>query len=197
MKSIIYPRFSGDQSPKSKAGLVIGMADRLDSLAGLFAVGSAPTGTKDPFGLRRSAIGLVQNLINANLEFDLRQGLEFAAEALKGTVDFPADKQNECLAFIVSRLENYLLEKQQKYDIVAAVLAEQGHTPFPGGAGHPAIDQLGCQDKDWNTILPAYARCVRITRDQKSQFTLNPEILTDAARKRAGGRLIKFSNPTA
>ncbi|MCD4673483.1 MAG: glycine--tRNA ligase subunit beta, partial [Anaerolineaceae bacterium] len=73
------PRTAGDVSPQSKAGLLVGLADRLDTLAGLFAAGLAPTGTKDPFAQRRAALGLVQNLVAADVDFDLRQGLALAA----------------------------------------------------------------------------------------------------------------------
>ena len=76
------PRTAGDESPAKLPGFVIGIADRLDTLAGLFAAGLAPTGTKDPFAQRRAALGLVQNLIAWNLDFDLRQGLESAAKYL-------------------------------------------------------------------------------------------------------------------
>ena len=58
--------------PKTKPGLAVALADRLDSLTGLFAAGLAPTGTKDPFGLRRAAIGVVQPLIEHAIDFDLR-----------------------------------------------------------------------------------------------------------------------------
>jgi glycyl-tRNA synthetase len=177
-----YPRFSGDKSPSTKAGLAVGMADRLDSLAGLFAVGSAPTGTKDPFGLRRAAIGLVQNLINAKINFNLNQGLEFAAQALSKTVPFTADQQKGCLTFIISRLENFLLDQSYAYDVIAAVLAEQGNNP---SQAFQAIKQLSGWVKrpDWNTILPAYARCVRITRDQKTQFSVNANTLVESSEK--------------
>ena len=177
-----YPRFSGDKSPKSKAGLVVGLADRLDSLAGLFAVGSAPTGTKDPFGLRRAAIGLVQNLINADICFDLVQGLGFAAKALLPIVPFIAEQQTGCLKFIISRLENYLLDQSYPYDVIAAVLTEQGNNP---ALAFQAIKQLTGWVKrpDWNTILPAYARCVRITRDQKTRFKVKTDSLLESSEK--------------
>ncbi len=71
------PRFSGDQMPSTKPGLLVGLADRLDTLSGLFAAGLAPTGTKDPFAQRRAALGLVQTLVAWNLEFDLREGLNW------------------------------------------------------------------------------------------------------------------------
>ena len=70
------PRFSGDLLPKTRPGLVVGLADRLDSLAGLFAAGMAPTGARDPFAQRRTALGLVHALISQNVSFDLHLGLE-------------------------------------------------------------------------------------------------------------------------
>ena len=72
------PAGAGDAGPESKAGLVVGLADRLDSLGLLFAVGMAPTGSKDPFALRRAALGIVQNLISWNLDFNLKSGLASA-----------------------------------------------------------------------------------------------------------------------
>jgi glycyl-tRNA synthetase len=67
------PRYAGDSVPASLPGLAVGLADRLDTLAGLFAAGLAPTGAKDPFGQRRAALGLVSNLMGWNMDFDLRR----------------------------------------------------------------------------------------------------------------------------
>ena len=68
------PRSAEDKLPSAKPGLVIGLADRLDSLMGLFSIGLAPTGTKDPYGQRRAAMGICQNLIAWEMPYDLRQG---------------------------------------------------------------------------------------------------------------------------
>ena len=76
------PRFAGDVLPETRPGLLVGVADRLDTLAGLFAAGMAPTGARDPFAQRRAALGLVQALIAQNISFDLRIGLEHAAAQL-------------------------------------------------------------------------------------------------------------------
>ncbi len=164
------PRSSGDSSPKSKAGLVIGLADRLDSLIGLFAAGMAPTGTKDPFGLRRAAIGLVQNLINADLSLDLQKSI-FKASSLLPIEAKPKDCQ-DCLDFIVGRLEQILLEEGYAYDVVKAVLAAQGANP---SEAVKAIKELShwVKREDWQTILPAYSRCVRITRKEKKEYHIN------------------------
>jgi glycyl-tRNA synthetase len=183
-----YPRFSGDESPSSKAGFVIGLADRLDSLAGLFAVGMAPSGTKDPFALRRAAIGLVHNLIKRDADFDLNVGLDLAGEALQSIAPLSPEVQKQCLTFIVGRLENYLLDQEYRYDVVAAVLAEQGNNP---SKAFIAINQLSAwvKRKDWTSILPAYARCVRITRDVKMAFPVNSKYTIEASEKELAAAL--------
>jgi len=174
------PRSAGDSAPASMPALVVGMADRLDSLAGLFSVGMAPTGTKDPFGLRRAAIGLVQNLIDKNISIDLRESLRSAAENLPGKMR--KEDTNACLTFITGRLENVLLDAGFRFDAVQAILAEQGYDPALTAAN---VKQLGewVKRKNWHEILPAFARCVRITRGLKESYTLQPKALTDKSEK--------------
>ena len=163
------PRFSGDHLPETKAGLAVGLADRLDTLSGLFAAGLAPGGAKDPFAQRRAALGLVQVLMSWEINFDLRQGLKLAADTLP--IESSANSQAECLEFIAGRLRALLIEWGFRYDVVDAVLAEQKHNP---AGAQRAVKQLSewVKRPDWNTILPAYARCVRITRNQPGPFTL-------------------------
>ncbi|HEB64911.1 MAG TPA: glycine--tRNA ligase subunit beta [Chloroflexi bacterium] len=172
------PRFAGDALPRSKPGLLVGLADRIDSLAGLFAVNMAPTGNKDPFALRRAALGLVSSLLAWNLDFDLRAALKAAAGVLPARFD--ADEQADCLTFIVERLRNLLLEKGYRYDVVDAVLVAQGHNPARAAR---AVEELSAwvERPDWSTILPAYARCVRITRDKDETYPVVPETFVEAA----------------
>jgi glycyl-tRNA synthetase len=156
--------------PATRAGMVVALADRLDSLVGLFAAGLAPTGAKDPFGMRRAAIGVVQPLIEHGVDFNVAAAV---AEAAK-LEPIPAgeDVQSQVLDFIAGRLSVALKERGQKYDVVDAVLAEQASNPA-GARG--AVEQLQqwTERADWNTILPAFARCVRITRDQKQVFQVS------------------------
>ncbi len=174
------PRFAGDSLPSGKPGLVVGLADRLDSLAGLFAAGLAPSGTKDPFALRRSALGLVQNLISWDMDFDLAAGLQMAAANLP----LPAGEQilAECLDFIVGRMRSMFIDQGSRYDVVDAVLAAQFKNP---AAAARAVAQLGrwVNLPEWVTILPAYSRCVRITRDQMEQYPVAPEKFNEIAEK--------------
>ncbi len=166
--------------PRTRPGLAVALADRLDSLAGLFASGLAPTGTKDPFGLRRAAIGVVQPLIEHKINFDLRAAIK-SASALE-PVPVTDQVQAQVLEFITGRLRVVLMDLSFKHDVVDAVLAEQSDDP---ARSELAVRQLTAwvARPDWSTILPGYARCVRITRDQKNKFTVKPESFVEAAEK--------------
>jgi len=121
------PRNAEDRLPEGKAGLIVGIADRLDSIAGLFAVGLMPTGNKDPFALRRAALGLVQLLMGKNIEFDLEWGLEEAGRLLP--VSFSQSTKQAALEFITGRLRGLLLEQGYRYDVIEAVLRCQAANP--------------------------------------------------------------------
>jgi glycyl-tRNA synthetase len=172
------PRFTGDASPRGLPGLVVGLADRLDSLAGLFAAGLAPSGTKDPFAQRRAALGLAQMLMDWDLDFDLEEGLRLAAEFLP--IPLSPQGQAECLEFIVARLRGMLLEQGYRFDVVDAVLAEQKRNPAGCLRGVKALTAW-VQRPDWASILPTYSRCVRITRDQKERFSIDPQAFCEEA----------------
>ncbi|MBN2118612.1 MAG: glycine--tRNA ligase subunit beta [Anaerolineales bacterium] len=156
--------------PKTKLGVVISLADRIDSLVGLFAAGLAPTGAKDPFGLRRAALGVVQPLIEHGISFDLREAVRKAAKLQP--IEVKEEVQAQVLEFITGRLSVVLKELDYRYDVVDAVLAEQSDDP---ARAVDAVRQLQkwVEREDWQTILPGYARCVRITRDQKQTYKVN------------------------
>lgn len=149
--------------PQSKPGMALALTDRLDSLVGLFAAGLAPTGAKDPFGLRRAAIGVVTPLIEHDVDFDLALAVQKFAAAQPIPVNEEVQKQ--VLDFIVGRLSVVLKESGYKHDVVEAVLAEQSANP---AAAARAVKQLSAWvgRADWHEILPGFARCVRILRSQ-------------------------------
>ncbi|MEW6093442.1 MAG: glycine--tRNA ligase subunit beta, partial [Chloroflexota bacterium] len=147
--------------PESKPGLTLALTDRVDKLVGLFAAGLAPTGAKDPFGLRRAAIGVVQPLLEHGIPFDLREAVKKAARLQP--IEVSSEVQAQVLEFLAGRLSVLLKEAGYRYDVVDAVLAEQSANP---AAAAEAVKQLQAwvERKDWSTILPGYARCVRILR---------------------------------
>jgi glycyl-tRNA synthetase len=180
------PRYAGDRVPVTLPGLVVGMADRLDTLMGLIAAGHLPTGARDPFALRRAAIGLVQNLIASGIRFDLRRGLVQAADALPFQV--PDDSVEACLAFIRARLQAFLLGEGHKHDAVEAVLVAQTHDPAGAAQAVEALERWRARD-DWLLILQAYARCARITRGEKEHSTINPGHFVEAGEHSLYGAL--------
>ena len=76
-----WPRFAGDRVPETRTGIALALADKLDTLAGIFAIGQKPTGTRDPFGLRRAALGVLRTILERQLDLDLRQLIESAVAA--------------------------------------------------------------------------------------------------------------------
>jgi glycyl-tRNA synthetase len=175
------PGSADDPAPHTKPGLVIGLADRLDSLAGLFAAGLAPTGSKDPFALRRAALGLVFNLIHWDLDLDLSSAVQFAVDELPLKPD-PALKE-ACLSFISDRLQHYLRDEGYAYDVVDAVVASQGHNPASAFRGVKALSKR-VQRKDWEVTLDSYARCVRITRDLTETYPVHEKYLKESPEKK-------------
>ena len=182
------PRFTGDELPVTKPGLAVGIADRLDSLVGLFAAGLAPTGTKDPFAQRRAAIGLVQLLSTFDLDFDLRKWMQLAAEKLP--LDASAESLQACAEFISGRQRSNLIEQGFRYDVVEAVLAEQQNNPAGALRAVQGLSTWVARE-DWSTILQAYARCVRITRDQKEIYSIDPQLFEDPTEKALFEALLK------
>jgi glycyl-tRNA synthetase len=175
------PRFAGDRLPETLPGIVVGLADRLDSLTGLFSVGLKPSGSADPYGLRRAALGIVQVLVGEGLSFDLREGLREAAALLPVSADDKA--QADTLAFIVQRLRVWLLDQGFRYDLVDAVLAERGHDPY---LAYQTVQSLApwVERDDWTDLLNAYARCVRIVRDFETEFELQPDQFIESSTRR-------------
>lgn len=182
------PRHAGDKAPKSLPGLAVGIADRLDTLIGLFAAGLAPTGAKDPFGQRRTALGLVSNLIAWEMDFDLRYAIDVAADNLP--ISANPEIRQVCLAFISERLRYLLIERGFRYDVIAAVLESHGWNPA-GVAREINSLMTWVSRKDWHQILPAYARCMRITRDLTEHFLVDPDLITEPAESEFFRALLK------
>lgn len=171
------PRGAGDQLPQSAAGRVVALADKLDSLTGLFAAGLAPKATSDPYGLRRSALGIIQILAHSNTDVDLDNALHIAA----GLQPLPLNAQphQQLKEFLTGRLDAWLTEETDgPRDVIRAVLAEQGLNPARAYRGVHELAKW-IQHPDWAVILDNFARCVRITRPEKTIYSVRPEAFTE------------------
>lgn len=171
------PRSAGDTLPESDPGIALALADRADSLVGLFAVGMAPSGSADPYGLRRATSGIVQILLETQTSMSLSELFEQTARILD--VDVDDETLAAVLDFTIGRLRGALRDAGLSYDVVEAALAEQGDNPI---RAQQAAEQLSdwVERDDWSVLLDNYARCVRITRDQPA-FELDTATLHEEA----------------
>ncbi len=116
------PRFAGDDLPRNRVGVVVALADKLETLVGLFGIGSLPTGDRDPFALRRHALGLIRMLIEKDLAIDLSALLALAVPVFADRITDPRDALS---GFIYERLAGTLREQGYSTQEVDAVLALQ------------------------------------------------------------------------
>jgi len=122
------PRHAGDSLPQTDCGRAIAIADRLDTLVGIFAIGQKPTGEKDPFGLRRAALGVLRILIETPLQLDLESLLQAAAEGLAGKLE-SSHAAHEVFDYMMERLNAYYADRNFPADLVDAVLSRRPTRP--------------------------------------------------------------------
>lgn len=126
------PRFAGDELPATKTGMAVAIADKLDTIAGIYATGQKPTGTRDPFGLRRAALGLLRTSIERQLDLDLQLLIGQALAALPFAA--PENCARDVYDYIIERLRAYYVEGGAGFDVTAemfdAVLATRPASPL-------------------------------------------------------------------
>jgi len=121
------PRFAGDDLPATEEGRVLAIADKLDTLAGIFTIGKKPSGNRDPFGLRRAALGVIRLSIECRLDLDLKALIANSLELQPSGTGDPAALQESLYTFITDRLRRYVLDRDPGLDTETfdAVMARQ------------------------------------------------------------------------
>ena len=123
------PRFSGDSVPETLEGCAVAIADKIDTLVGIFGINQKPTGEKDPFALRRAALGVLRIMIEKQLPLDLLWLLKQSVSHYTITFD-NKDIVSECFEYIISRLRPWYLEQNISHDVFAAVRAINSTQPL-------------------------------------------------------------------
>lgn len=123
------PRFSGDKLPATKTGQAVSLAEKLDTLVGLFGIGQPPTGVKDPFALRRAALGVLRVVIENKLDVDLQILVQQTRQGFDTQLT-QDDVTEQVIRYFFDRLRGYALDQGIKADVFEAVLAVQPTRPL-------------------------------------------------------------------
>jgi glycyl-tRNA synthetase len=173
----ILPRNSGDELPASPAGILVSVADRLDSLVGLVAAGCAPSASTDPYALRRTAYAMLQTLVGNGIGVDLRAAASAAAELQPITVS--EETLDTALDFVERRLEQLLLDRGLAAQAVRAALAERGSDPALAAETATDLSRFMADNSPaLAAVMTSLARPIRIIRGKEvdPDWVVNPEL---------------------
>jgi glycyl-tRNA synthetase beta chain len=123
------PRQAGDSLPSHGVAQSLALADRIDTLMGIFGIGQKPTGARDPFALRRASLAVLRILIEGELDLDLQSLLQSAASGLQGKIE-AKKAPKDCLDYILDRLKAYYLDQGLSADVIDAVMAQRPTRPL-------------------------------------------------------------------
>lgn len=179
------PRFSGDEPPASLVGKVVATADKLDTICGLFAVGQGPTGSSDPFALRRSALGILTMLTGegqgAALEVSLVDAIDASLDAYeKGGIDFDrAAVRAEVIDFFITRTKVMVRDAGNGADTIDAVLAVGVQEPVEFIRRVAALETARAEEQEaFDDLATAYARANNL-RDASLGVEVDESLLTE------------------
>ena len=188
------PRYAGDALPSTKIGQALSLADKIDTLAGIFAIEQRPTGTKDPFGLRRAALGILRIVLESRLEIDLLEVLAAAAAAQPVQRAGVAD---EVYDFIAERLRGMLLEQPGTTpEMLDAVLANRPRSPLDAVTRLAALkDFLLLPDAivlaGINKRIANILKKTQVSRD----WVVDPQALSEEAERALHQALTELRDP--
>ncbi|RJP32522.1 MAG: glycine--tRNA ligase subunit beta [Actinobacteria bacterium] len=185
------PRFSGDTRPETTAGTVLSLAEKADNLAGCFGAGLAPTGSEDPYALRRQAQAVMPILVDACMHLDFALVLEEAASRL-GFSD-PRGVAEEVVEFCRQRWRQMLMSEGFEYDLVAAVMPTAPYDPYDARLRLEAMARARSQ----GTLQKAYTgfeRCYNLSRKME-EARLDEGLLLEDAEKNLYSKLVWAQQP--
>lgn len=154
------PRFAGDKMPVSAQGAIVSMADKLDTIVGCFSIGIVPTGSQDPYGLRRMAAAIVSILVERDWQLSLDQLWDAALEtyAAQGVTKRPVEEvKKDLVDFFALRLKNVLQENHVRYDVIDAVLSAD-LTQVPDLLAKAKALMAAVEDEEFKLIVEQFNR---------------------------------------
>lgn len=177
------PAFSGDRLPSTPVGDIVSLADKMDTIVGCFGVGLLPTGTADPFGLRRQALGIIRILLEKAYPLSLVELIEESGKGLGEKMERPlAEVKVDVLDFFRVRYQNFLIDQGYPFDVIDAVLS----TSFDQLLDvQQRIDALrkAREWKDFESIVIGFKRAMNILRGIPSEKEIDPSLFSEIAER--------------
>ncbi|MGL4403551.1 MAG: glycine--tRNA ligase subunit beta [Fusobacteriaceae bacterium] len=188
-----YPRFPGDLLPTTAEGTVTSICDRIDTLVGCFAVGLIPTGSKDPFALRRAAQGIVSIILNSNLEISIPELLNISLDILEAKNLLKRKREDifsDVLEFIRQRAINSFTEMGHRKDIIGAVLEHEFNALTDAKIKIVALEEYS-ENENFQKFIQVLKRVGNISKECKS-LDFNEELLQNEAEKELSNFIKEF-----
>lgn len=178
------PRHKGDEYPQSPAGTVLSIADKIDTVCGCFGVGLIPTGSADPYALRRQTNGILSILLDHNKHLDLEQLVEITLTSLGKLIKEPEEIKSAVLDFIKARMNTVLhvISKKYRYDVIEAVLAYHHYDILDARMRVEALSEM--REKNYfEPLITSFKRVSRIIPDEARDYDFSPDKLVEPAEK--------------
>jgi glycyl-tRNA synthetase beta chain len=174
------PSFAGDRLPSSPIGDIVSIADKMDTIVGCFGVGLLPTGTADPFGLRRQALGIIRIILEKKYPVSLKGLIEESEKLLKEKMERPVEKvKEEVLDFFRVRYQNFLLDKEYPFDVTDAVLSISFDELLDVQGRIDALRKAR-EWKNFESIVIAFKRAMNILKGSPSKREINPSLFAES-----------------
>lgn len=177
------PRFAGDELPQSNEGRILAVADKLDNIVATFSRGMAPTGSQDPYALRRQTLGILNIVADGDVHFPLRAVLAETLKNLPVEVENEARLLDEVADFFAQRAKNMLLDKGVRYDVVDAVLAAPGLDDLADIFVRADALSAYLETEKAADSIQAFTRVENISKNNVVEAPVDAALFQDAAEK--------------
>ena len=175
------PRFAGDELPQTDIGRLVGIADKLDNICATFSRGLAPTGSQDPYALRRQALGIINILLDANYHVSMYKVIAGSLYLL----NIPAEETKKLVPqiaeFLKQRLRNLMIDQGIRYDVVDAVMAEERNDDFADLVARAQALNSFVAAEEAPALIQAATRVANLCKKIEEETAINPQLFVAPA----------------
>ncbi|MEA5091395.1 Glycine--tRNA ligase beta subunit [bioreactor metagenome] len=186
------PRFAGDELPKGELGRLIGIADKIDNIVATFSRGKAPTGSQDPYALRRQALGVVNIALEAKYNFSLKKIMADGLQLLNVSIEDIKLLVPQLLEFFKQRVKNMMLDNGIRYDVIDAVLADNNNDDLLDLFTRAKALSDYVQTPAAIDSIQAFTRVDNICKQTVSEIAINQSLFQDSSEKELHELLMKL-----